>query len=200
MICYHLLLTCTCLSSTNYQSLLLSIPFPFFAAISKNLHSPPQCWQISAKSLQLQVSICKMNHVWSGSSFVCCGSSCFFIIQSSFSYVFPMISWWFTMISLWFSHSFHVSRCLRRLRRHDILLWSAMVPLVTDEGNVPIFFWTCNGWLWIFDQQILRFNWQDTTISTDCFFLFNRILWRYWCFNFSQLFGFLYISDHLELG
>ena len=67
-------------------------------------------------------------------------------------------------------------------------------------SNVPIFLWTCNGWLWIFDQQILRFNWQDTTISTDCFFLFNRILWRYGCFNFSQLFGFLYISDHLELG
>ena len=132
MVCYRLLITCTCLSSTNYQCLFhshLSQRFPKCCITHHNVD----------KSLQLQVSICKMNHVWSGSSFVCCGSSYFFIIQSSFSYVFL----WFHDDLPWFPygfHSFHVSRCLRRLRRHDILLWTAMVPLVTDEGNVPIFY------------------------------------------------------------
>ena len=107
--------------------------FPFLSHLSQRFPKFCITHQNVDKSLQLHVSICKVNHhVWSGSSFGFCGASYFFIIQSSFSYVFPMISWWFTMISLWFSHSFHVSR-LRRLR-HDILLWTAMMPLVTDGG------------------------------------------------------------------
>ena len=117
----------------SHQQVINLCSFPFLSHLSQRFPKFCITHQNVDKSLQLHVSICKVNHhVWSGSSFGFCGSSYFFIIQSSFSYVFPMISWWFTMISLWFSHSFHVSR-LRRLR-HDILLWTAMMPLVTDGG------------------------------------------------------------------
>ena len=125
---------------------------------------------------------------------------------SLFNPHFPMFFLWFHDDLPWFPYGFPIVSMFRVVCvacgattsccGPQWCLWWQMRAM----SNVPIFLWTCNGWLWIFDQQILRFNWQDTTISTDCFFLFNRILSRHWCFNFSQLFGFLYISDHLELG
>ena len=99
MICYRLLITCTCLSSTNYQSLFLSIPFPSFSAISQMLHNPSQ---LLTNLWQLQVSICKMNHVWSGSSFGC-GPSCFFINPH-----FPMFFPWFHDDLPWFPYGFPI--------------------------------------------------------------------------------------------
>ena len=124
MIC-HLLLS---FAQNLYMSVIkkelcfpfLSIPthsFPFLSLLSQ-----PWCPKFCIiqhnvdNSLQLQVSNCKMNrHVWSGSTSCFCGSSYFFIIQSSFSHVlpcspmffpcfpmfsrvFPMVPWW-TIIS-----------------------------------------------------------------------------------------------------
>jgi len=95
------------------------------------------------------------------------------------------------MISLWFSHSFHVSR-LRRLR-HDIFLWTAMVPLVMWE-------------LVMGGYESLTSKYGDFTSKTLLFLQIASFCSIKFCGGMdvltliNQLLGFLWVSDHLDLG